>query len=629
MPAPNAMDHITDGLAAVTISDGAVPTKLKLGDKFSQRAHVTQLTTSLDVVWYRPHRNLWLRYASRQDAEQAMRALEGVVLGKVKVHCVLKPSVRDQDTSFAVQVCDVVDGVTWQQVRAHLPGEVQDARRHTFGEFTYPLNTNVGPAVKEEIERVTEIKVRDWCFVDTDNGLKRKAVFNFTYGDANLAAHAEQLNGSMLEGIPGLRIYVVEHLRMYLAVRVDIYDRHTKALKGIAQRAWRDHRIRVKLYDGELTITSPGGCRLLCVDGVKRKAVQAVKAEVDNCIIADIATGIQRMHQTLGGEKAQTRKIKLRTIAEYKQATQGGIKRLESYFGPDNVKFQDDTEEPSITIKSKKGQFTSAKELLPGNTSDKSTTCDICIGDDSALLTIPKCDHKVCRRCLGDYCSIDTGDKIPLRCFAAVNCDTLLPIEWLADNLPQPIFKALRARVVETHCQTNPASYVQCSGDDCSQYLSRKWHSDRVVCPSCLIVNCTSCKSVFHYGETCAEFVERTDPHNEALDRHLALAGGKRCPRCQIPSVKVEGCNHMICTGCRAHYCWVCLTECADMGATYRHLEEVHGGNGLEDQEQEEILAEAARLRQARDVFAAFIARRAQLDEVEGEIGPPGDWGIV
>lgn len=612
--ASDGMKHITGAFAALTILDGAVPTDLKLGDKTSQRAHITQLTTSFEVVWYKPHRNVWLRYTSRQNAEQAIRALEGVTTGKLKLHCVLKEPARAIDTNFSVQICNVTDDITWDQISGRLPA-VDNVQRHAFGKFTYPLDTNVEQAVKEKIEHMTGLKVRKWAAVATDNGLKSKAIFSLKEPDTDLGPHATALNGSMLDDIPGLRIFVAEHLRLYLGIRKDAFDRRTKALKGLAQRAWKEHKIRVKIYDGELTISSPGHCRLLCLEGIGRKAFQRIKAEIDDCLITDIALGIQRANFTNGGEHLERRVIKLHTIAEYKVATQGGVKRLEEYFGRGNVKFQDDTDVPSITIKSKREQWELASQILAGAPTNPGTTCDICIGDDSPLVTIPSCAHSVCRRCLTDYCSIDAGDKIPLRCFAAPGCESLLPIEWLADKLPQPAFKTLLGRVVDAHCQSHPAAYVCCSGEDCEQYLTRGWQSDRIICPSCLLVNCTKCKTLYHYGEACEEFTERTDPHNEALSRHLAEAGGKRCPRCQTPSIKEEGCNHIICTGCRVHYCWLCLETFNGEGGAYRHLDEVHGGNGLDDEEQEAILhnivEEARRDALGLLLDAALAGRRA------------------
>ena len=36
-------------------------------------------------------------------------------------------------------------------------------------------------------------------------------------------------------------------------------------------------------------------------------------------------------------------------------------------------------------------------------------------------------------------------------------------------------------------------------------------------------------------------------------------ANCKRCPRCQTPIEKDEGCNHMACRKCRYEFCWICM----------------------------------------------------------------------
>jgi hypothetical protein len=53
----------------------------------------------------------------------------------------------------------------------------------------------------------------------------------------------------------------------------------------------------------------------------------------------------------------------------------------------------------------------------------------------------------------------------------------------------------------------------------------------------------------------------------------------KECPGCSVMCYKSGGCNHMTCTLCSAHWCWVCRwkSEPGKVGI-YDHLEDVHGG---------------------------------------------------
>ena len=38
-------------------------------------------------------------------------------------------------------------------------------------------------------------------------------------------------------------------------------------------------------------------------------------------------------------------------------------------------------------------------------------------------------------------------------------------------------------------------------------------------------------------------------------------ANTKKCPRCQTPIEKDEGCNHMNCRKCRKEFCWICMQD--------------------------------------------------------------------
>lgn len=82
---------------------------------------------------------------------------------------------------------------------------------------------------------------------------------------------------------------------------------------------------------------------------------------------------------------------------------------------------------------------------------------------------------------------------------------------------------------------------------------------------------------------TCAEY--QGSLYLEANHDFMRENGIKECPRCATPIEKDGGCNHMTCPGCHMHICWNCLASFEEPGACYEHLTEVHGGNGLHEQE--------------------------------------------
>ena len=50
---------------------------------------------------------------------------------------------------------------------------------------------------------------------------------------------------------------------------------------------------------------------------------------------------------------------------------------------------------------------------------------------------------------------------------------------------------------------------------------------------------------------------------------------------CGVAIAKNGGCNHMTCTVCQSHWCWLCVKTFGD--SIYEHLSEAHGNYGLED----------------------------------------------
>jgi len=75
-----------------------------------------------------------------------------------------------------------------------------------------------------------------------------------------------------------------------------------------------------------------------------------------------------------------------------------------------------------------------------------------------------------------------------------------------------------------------------------------------------------------HNGNTCIEYAELAEVGEEGLTMRL-IKTLKRCPKCQIPAILREGCNHITCV-CKADWCYACGKEliAADLGNNvYNH----------------------------------------------------------
>ncbi|KYK58645.1 RING finger protein [Drechmeria coniospora] len=99
------------------------------------------------------------------------------------------------------------------------------------------------------------------------------------------------------------------------------------------------------------------------------------------------------------------------------------------------------------------------------------------------------------------------------------------------------------------------------------------------VCEDCGFAFCNRCLQTWH-GEfvRCApkrnegELTEEEKASIEYLKLHTSP-----CPTCNAPAQKTHGCNHMICSRCDTHFCYLC-SSWLDPANPYRHYNEQAGG---------------------------------------------------
>lgn len=628
MAHPDTVTGITNAFAQATLGDGAVPTEILLPNNIRPRAVITSLTTRFEVVWYKAQRNIWLRYTAKDKAEAVYQALNGKMLHGVRVRCHLKEAFSNTQYPCCVQLQGIPANIGLSDIRPYLPGgEAPDET--DYGRFNYPANVNaLGPICAKVAARSNE-PVRETKAIGTKNGTKQKAEIIHFAEAANLAAHARALDGNTIPELGNGKIFVVERLHVYVAIQSGLYKRRSKAFKGIAERAWNSHRIEVKIFDGELRYVQT--TFLISILGNGRAAVQQVKAEIDKCVGEDAVKGLQRR----ADKSVSKRHIYLNTVKEFKQANEeGGLARLKKFYGDDKVSYNEEHDPPMITITTPDGKLNKAKPLLfasePAEDSEVGE-CAICTEENVKLIAAPGCGHSSCESCLNDYCITDTSAHLPLKCFAHLNCEAVFPIRWLEENLSPVAYHSLFENIVAAQCQQDVHKFVSCAGPDCDQHLAISKRANKVICPACLTVNCTTCKTQYHFNETCEQSARRRDADNEGLNQYLEMVGGKRCPRCDSPGVRTEGCFHIECPGCQVHYCWLCLAWSNNMGDVYAHMEDEHGGAfGGEVQQRgrlvflqpahREMWENAMRLMQEREHLQALVnEQRAAMGGL-----PPG-----
>mmetsp|Transcript_54426 Transcript_54426/g.129704 ORF Transcript_54426/g.129704 Transcript_54426/m.129704 type:complete len:632 (-) Transcript_54426:79-1974(-) len=106
------------------------------------------------------------------------------------------------------------------------------------------------------------------------------------------------------------------------------------------------------------------------------------------------------------------------------------------------------------------------------------------------------------------------------------------------------------------------------------------------ICDRCQYAFCAACREAYHPSSLCGAQMSRLQKLAEQLEtaqasqrRKLAeelaslrmiLADTKPCPKCRMPIVRSQGCNHMCCSNCQTHFCYRCGVDITSVG--YAHF---------------------------------------------------------
>jgi IBR domain, a half RING-finger domain/RNA recognition motif. (a.k.a. RRM, RBD, or RNP domain)/Zinc finger, C3HC4 type (RING finger) len=206
-------------------------------------------------------------------------------------------------------------------------------------------------------------------------------------------------------------------------------------------------------------------------------------------------------------------------------------------------------------------------------------SCPVCLEPPLTPVSL-SCGHKWCKACFVSYLAAAADTRsFPIGCLGNQGkCKELVPMKMAQEILPPADFDALALAAFHTYVQARPADYHYCPTPDCPQAYPNGPRNAPLSCPSCLARICPSCHVEYHEGVTCAD---REDGGDRLFKEWMRSHDVKKCPGCTAPIERAAGCNHMTCTRCRTHTCWVCLQTFPEGQGIYDHMREFHGGIGL------------------------------------------------
>ncbi|PCD37599.1 hypothetical protein AU210_006097 [Fusarium oxysporum f. sp. radicis-cucumerinum] len=247
--------------------------------------------------------------------------------------------------------------------------------------------------------------------------------------------------------------------------------------------------------------------------------------------------------------------------------------------------------------------------------------CGVCLDPKkgSKCHRMLDCRHIFCIQCLQDFYNdaINEGNLSTVRCLSpncakkrAASKDTkkhkvaISPSELLQIGLSEEMVKRYVTLKYKTELESDKNT-IYCPRQWCNGAARSKRHkkpeglefaetaksgkrknketfskADLLsICEDCGFAFCGQCYQSWH-GEfvRCAprrdkgELSEEEKASLEYLQLHTSP-----CPTCNAPAQKTHGCNHMICSRCDTHFCYLC-SSWLDPVNPYQHYNQLAGG---------------------------------------------------
>ncbi|KAI0078666.1 hypothetical protein K474DRAFT_864478 [Panus rudis PR-1116 ss-1] len=273
----------------------------------------------------------------------------------------------------------------------------------------------------------------------------------------------------------------------------------------------------------------------------------------------------------------------------------GGLQRIVDDVGEDKVILDiskrtltivadmDDVRKIRESIQATRGM--TVEELLDDNQDD----CPVCFCETTDAIRLD-CNHTYCRSCLQHLLqTTPPANFVGMRCIMEVaspegtpcTCGALIPFRIIRDLLSPSAEDRLLEAALLSFVHARPQEFHYCPTPDCP-IIYREGVSGIVLrCPTCIARICAACHIEFHEGQTCDEYRDETSAGHIAYKKWREANGIKACPKCGTDLEKNGGCNHMTCTRCGTHMCWICMKtfEEVDSGkGVYAHMRREHGG---------------------------------------------------
>eukprot|EP00347_Sterkiella_histriomuscorum_P013815 403363259 len=180
--------------------------------------------------------------------------------------------------------------------------------------------------------------------------------------------------------------------------------------------------------------------------------------------------------------------------------------------------------------------------------------CRICYMDVSMQqIKYLNCGHYFCEECFKAYIEymINNGHAYQIKCPDA-DCQVEFLAQLMKEILSENMFEKYKRLQLNIEVSKSRNKKF-CPIPSCENVIEVKQsNTKKVQCQKCKNDICFKCQIKWHEGITCAKAQEKL------YKGWAANYGAHKCPSCQAPVEKNEGCPHMNCSMCGYRWCWGC-----------------------------------------------------------------------
>ncbi|KAK4924043.1 hypothetical protein LTR49_008783 [Elasticomyces elasticus] len=589
------------------------------------------------VSWYRATRLVWLNFGGQHIAQRVCNKFNSgkYTIGDRRIPAVVPKQsggTSRNPVAWTVLLQDVPASAGKDEIDASIWSTAEKPRDIQLAPSAANSDVDLIPTRVESL--LTQFGPVDFTLDSRDHGKRVKAIALFV--DENDARQAVKALHNQQQGFLGKGKLFLQHMssskfkisaKVYDCVKNDLEAHAIEWQKAhLAFRTYQDLgperrfvTIKVEgeqvkevadaskligdIVAGQLIGTDgvPFWSPALATNGSAFQKLKHIQQELDVFIERNKAKRQLRYFgapasyprvQELLAKEVGVDAVSLHTITldekQFTWACRGGLARMSAAFGADVVTLDVVSSPKKITLTGTVSLYQQAIDFIEqaqdgvagsARKDGSAQDCTICWTPAEGPVTLA-CQHLYCLECLESLCTMADagGGEFSISCQGDMGaCQKLLPLTELQNLLSSDALETSLETSFASYIRRRPQDFRYCPTPDCG-YIYRANEKARThTCIKCFEAICTACHER-HPTISCDEYRDLASGGYAAFARYKKMMNMKDCPECKTVMEKTEGCNHMVCGGCKIHICWICLATFPASGLCYNHLSEVHGG---------------------------------------------------